>query len=133
MPLEAALTRDEASGAILLPQSRSDEIDFDAILSGRMETLLRDLRQRFDLVVLDTAPVLPVAESRAVAAMADATLLLVRWRKTPTQATRLSIEQLDRAGARVLGTVLSQVDVRQRAGMGSEMHYYQAYGRPALT
>lgn len=133
VPLEAALTRDEASGAILLPQSRSDEIDFDAILSGRMETLLRDLRQRFDLVVLDTAPVLPVAESRAVAAMADATLLLVRWRKTPTQATRLSIEQLDRAGARVLGTVLSQVDVRQRAGMGGEMHYYQAYGRPALT
>jgi capsular exopolysaccharide synthesis family protein len=129
--LDDALTIDAASGAALLPQSQSGEPDFDAVFSTEMETLLATLRERYDLVVLDTAPVLPVAESRALAAMADATLLIVRWRKTPSQAARMALDQLERAGARVIGGVLSQVDVRRRAGLGSEAVYYEAYGRPA--
>src|SRR3546814_6132291 len=57
--------------------------------------LLDDLRDLFDLVVLDTPPVLPVDDSRVISAQADGVVLLVRWRRTPAKAAELALRQLD--------------------------------------
>jgi Mrp family chromosome partitioning ATPase len=55
--------------------------------------------------------------------------MVVRWRKTPSNAVKLALGQLERAGAVVAGAVLSQVDVREqsRTGMGDEMYYFRSY------
>src|SRR3546814_13629940 len=73
--------------------------------------LLDDLRDLFDLVVLDTPPVLPVDDSRVISAQADGVVLLVRWRRTTATAAELALRQLDEVGARVLGASLTQVDL----------------------
>lgn len=133
VPLEKALVRDEASGALILPQAPSAHPAFDIITSHAMAELLSRLSTMFDIVVLDTAPCLPVAESRGLAAMADATLLVVRWRKTPIALSRLAIDHLDRAGAKVVGTLLTQVDIRSRAIDKSEMATYANYSQTAFA
>lgn len=127
-PLERALIRDEASGALILPQT-GVAADYDRITSPAMRRLIAELEKRFDLVVLDTAPVLPLAEARAVAGMADGVLLVTRWRKTPVHATELAAEMLARAGAHVRGAALSLVNLKQqaRAGHGDEMMYYKKF------
>ena len=131
--LEGALIRDSASGAHLLPQKATSSPDYDALASKAMEALVQRLEAVYDLVILDTAPLLPVAESRAISAMADGALLAVRWRATPAKATELALEELNRAGARVLGAMLTKVDLRANAtaGMGYEAHYYRSYASQA--
>ncbi len=92
-----------------------------------MRSLLSRLRSSYDLVLLETAPALPVAETRAVAAMADAAVLVVRWRKTPAGVVKKAITQLNRAGVNVLGTVLTQVSLRYNsAGLGDDVYYYKS-------
>jgi polysaccharide biosynthesis transport protein len=127
--LEQALVKDSASGAHLLPQKPAAHPKYDALASKGMEVLIQRLEAIYDLVIIDTAPLLPVAESRAISAMADGTILSVRWRKTPAKAASMALEELHRSGARVLGAMLTKVDLRAKAtsGMGYEAHYYQSY------
>jgi capsular exopolysaccharide synthesis family protein len=129
--LEAATIVDSRSGAFLLPQAASDAATYDLVTSHAMSDLLKRLSQQFALIVLDTAPVLSVAESRGLSALVDATLLTVRWRTTPVHQARMAIDQLERAGATISGVLLSQVDMRAKAALGDEMVYYSAYGEPA--
>ncbi|MFD2137628.1 CpsD/CapB family tyrosine-protein kinase [Novosphingobium resinovorum] len=70
------------SGLCVLPVKPSD-LAHDTLLTGETFTrLLQELRACFDYVVLDLPPVLPIAAGRTLAGMADATVLVVRWRKT---------------------------------------------------
>ena len=124
-PLDGAIVVDAASGAHVLPQGTQAPADFDLITSTAMEKLIEQLRNRFDLVVLDTAPVLPLAEARVISGMVDG----VRWRKTPAQAAELALDLLGRAGANVKGAALTMVDLKAqaRAGRDDEMAYYRQF------
>jgi capsular exopolysaccharide synthesis family protein len=131
--LEDTLLLDKASGAFILPQVPGAAPAYDIVQSTAMATLLKQMESRFDLIVLDTAPVLAVAESRALGAMADVSLIVMRWRSTGVVNVRTAIDQLDRAGARVMGIVMSQVDVRATAALSEDMVHYQSYAALAAV
>ena len=125
--LEQAVITDSLSGADVLPISSGNDINFDLITSRAMRSLLSRLRSSYDVVLLEMAPALPVAETRAVAAMADAAILVVRWRKTPTGVVKKAITQLNRAGVNVIGAVLTRVSLRYNAaGLGDDVYYYKS-------
>jgi polysaccharide chain length determinant protein (PEP-CTERM system associated) len=91
--------------------------------SPRMEALLRAARARFDLVVLDAVPVLPVADTVLMQELVDGFLLVVRSRQTPRAAIHEALAKL-RADL-VLGVVLND----QREYRGSYKEYvYRRYG-----
>ncbi len=94
-----------------------------------MDRLLEELKRRFEVVVLDTAPVLPVADTRVLAPKADVTVFLAQWRKTPRKAVQNAIQQLESVGAYVVGIGLTQVDMKEqaRSGYGDAGYYYRAY------
>ena len=115
--LREALLVDEASGAMLLPVSTSLFTPKDLLNSKAMETLLGNLRRRFDLVILDTAPVILVAETRAVVRQADAVVLLVHWRRTPRVLVQTAVRLLVDAGVNLAGVALTRVDLRQKANI----------------
>lgn len=127
--LDEALFVDEATGAYVLAQRPDDSTNISLSDSPAFAALLAELRVRFDLVVLDTPPVLPVDDSRVVSAMADGVVMLVRWRKTPGKAAELALRQLDEVGAHVIGASLTLVDMVQqtRVGYGDVGYYYSAY------
>lgn len=122
-----AILQDQVSGAHLLLQNAVARQDYDLITSREMKALIDQLSDQFDVVILDTPPVLPVADARAVAAMADAAMLVVHWRKTSAQVALQALRELDQAGARVVGSVLSQVDIRRSAMVDNDVHYYKPY------
>jgi exopolysaccharide transport family protein len=127
--LDEALVFDRVSGAWFLPLARSTFTPKDLFGGAAMNNLLVELKKRFEFVVLDTAPVIPVADTRSLAPKADAIVLLAQWRKTPRKAVQTAIDLLRSVGADVSGVALTQVDVREQAkyGYGDAGYYYQAY------
>jgi Mrp family chromosome partitioning ATPase/uncharacterized protein involved in exopolysaccharide biosynthesis len=78
------------------------------LLSGvRMRSLLKVLTERFDLVVLDTPPVLATADAGILGSLADGVLLVVRAGQTDKAAAQRAKSQLAGSGARVMGVVLN--------------------------
>ena len=75
-----------------------------------MVQLTSRLARKFEVVILDMAPALALAEAGVAAAFADTVLLAARWRETPTGATALALRTLNRVGAKVQGLVLTRVD-----------------------
>ena len=84
--------------------------DPSGLLSSRaMPDLVAELIRNFDLIVLDTAPALALAETRVTARLADCVLLVARWRTTPTGAVQLASSLLTRAGAPVTAVALTRI------------------------
>jgi len=78
------------------------------LLSGvRMRSLLKVLTERFDLVILDTPPVLATADAGILGGLADGVLLVVRAGQTDRSAAQRATAQLAGSGARVMGVVLN--------------------------
>lgn len=107
-----AIYLDEASGMCVLPVSGSGFTPKEIFGAEDMSRLLADLRGSFDLIILDCAPVLAVAETRVAAAKADAVVLVSRWQKTPMRAVRAALQQLHDAGANIRGVALNGVHRR---------------------
>ncbi len=127
--LADAMQRDERTTAMLLPVSEVAYVPNDLLGSAAMDTLLADLRSHFDMIILDSAPVLPAAETRLLALKADALVFLVRWRKTPATAANAALRLLEQTGAQITGACLTQVDMREqsRTGYGDAGFFYPAY------
>ncbi len=82
----------------------------ELLSSKRAAQLFLELAERFDAVVVDSTPVLPVTDATVLAAWMDATLLVARAGVTMRRDLRLSVEALRQAGAPLVGMVLNQVE-----------------------
>jgi len=99
------------------------------VLSSHMTgELLRKLRGQFAFVLVDSPPILSVADSRILATLTDATILVTRAHSTPYDVVRRARSLLYGANARILGVALNDVDLR-RDGYGyMSGHYGYGYG-----
>ncbi|MFN4177338.1 GumC family protein [Phenylobacterium sp.] len=127
--LEQAVVVDEQSGAHLLPLAPSALTPRDVFGTPAMDRLLTEFAVRYDFVVLDCAPVLPVADVRVLASKADAVVFLAKWRKTPQHAIEAAFRLLAKIGAHIGGVALTQVDMKAqtRYGYGDPGYYYAEY------
>ncbi len=104
----------------------------DLLGSLRMRRLLQQLGDAFDLVVLDSPPVLAVSDALLLVRQTDTTIFVVRWEKTRRDVATTGIKMVYEAGARLSGIVLSQVDLRRHAQYDytdSGVYYYRGYRR----
>lgn len=109
--VEEVIRRDERSELRILPAaSRPSNAPSDLLADERMGQLVGELRQRYDLVVIDAPPTLPVPDARVLARQAERVIYVVRWRSTPKRLVRMGLDQLAQSGVSVLGMVYSQVD-----------------------
>ncbi|MGE0596544.1 MAG: GumC family protein [Hyphomonadaceae bacterium] len=121
-----AVVLDEATGMQVLPLRESRFTSEDVFGSDAMSTLLTDLRHHFDLIILDCAPVLAVAETRVIASLADSTVVVARWEKTPVKAVRTTLQYLVNTRDNVLGVILNNVDTRLPGYSYHMGSYYEA-------
>ena len=112
-----------AFGAVsLLPAGSKAPNPAEILGSQRMRELIRILRQRFDYIVIDSPPVLPVADSVVLSTMADGVLVVIKGQSTTVRAVRQAKAKLERVGAKLLGSVLNDVDVTS-----GDYYYYKGY------
>lgn len=77
--------------------------------SQQLRELLAELRERYDVVLIDSSPVLPVADAPVLAAACDGVIMVVRYGKTRQEQLRRAVEGLAAADVTVLGTVLNAI------------------------
>ncbi|HVB28771.1 MAG TPA: CpsD/CapB family tyrosine-protein kinase, partial [Terriglobia bacterium] len=100
----------------------------ELLSSPAMEDLLKELRSRFDYLVLDSPPLLAVTDATVLSAVVDGVVLVVESGVTPRNAVLRSFRMLQDAGGRVLGTVINKMDLRHDGYYGySYRRYYGNY------
>lgn len=83
----------------------------DMMETRQFTVFIDGLTQHFDLVILDTPPVLAVSSTMMTSHVADATLLVVAWRQTPQESVLRAAEILRAARAPLAGIVLNKTDL----------------------
>ena len=81
----------------------------EVLASPRMRKLLDNLAQEADLVLIDTSPVLPVADAAILASQVDGVLLIVQADQTRRQDVRDAADNLQKSGGHLVGVVLNGV------------------------
>jgi capsular exopolysaccharide synthesis family protein len=100
----------------------------DLLGSERMKTLISNLRETFDYVVLDTPPVGPVVDPIIVANLADKTIFVIQWSATPRELVEASIRQVG-THKRLAGIVLNFVNENRARKYGGEYYYQKSYDK----
>jgi succinoglycan biosynthesis transport protein ExoP len=116
--LEDIIQVHEESGLNIITAGHLPSVPPNLLGSHRFQQMLGYMRARYDVVLLDSAPVLAIADTRALSALADKTVIVVRWANTSRKVLASCVEQLRRTGADIAGVVLSRVDVRSHAKDG---------------
>ncbi|WP_047983568.1 CpsD/CapB family tyrosine-protein kinase [Ornithinibacillus californiensis] len=89
--------------------------------SKRMEKFIQDSKEVYDVILFDTPPVLAVTDAQILANIVDGTLLVIRSKQTEYEAAQKSVDALQPAKAKFLGTILNDRDK-------SDSNYYYYYG-----
>ncbi|MHA3702218.1 polysaccharide biosynthesis tyrosine autokinase [Jatrophihabitans sp. YIM 134969] len=96
----------------------------ELLAANHTRDVIRSIAADHDFVIVDTAPLLPVADGAEIAAAADGSILVARWGSTSFAQVRRSSEALERVDARLLGVVLNRVPGRFAGAYG-----YTYYGK----
>jgi polysaccharide biosynthesis transport protein len=125
--LEKAVHRDAQSNLHVLtarPDERSGKvIAADILAAEAFRRLVDELRQKYDLVILDSPPTLAVTDARIIAALADMVVFAVRWDDTPRAAVLSGLKELLSVRAPVAGLALTLVGETR-----SSRYAYRGYG-----
>lgn len=91
--------------------------------SRRMSELIADVKNRFDLVLIDSPPILGVSDASVLASEVDLTIIVIQHRKLPRTMLLRVKQAIENVGGNLLGVVLNNVDVRS----DSQYQYYTSY------
>lgn len=96
-----------------------------ALSSPRMREILAQLRETYECVVIDSPPVVPVADSHVLAQLGDGVLVVVRAGRTRPELFKRALESLETA--KVLGVVLNGLDIAASPYAYAYRYYQQHY------
>ncbi len=91
--------------------------------SKKMSELLADVKSRFDLVFVDSPPIIGVSESSVIASKVDMTMIVIQHRKLPCNMLLRVKQAIVAAGGHIVGAVLNNVDIHS----DSQYQYYTSY------
>jgi non-specific protein-tyrosine kinase len=111
-------------GLSVLPSGRIPPNPSELLGSRGMRSVLAQLTEEYDMVVIDAPPLLPVTDAAALGAICDGALLVVRHGKTRREQVLRAGELLSSINARLVGTVLNFVPAKH----GSYYGYGYGYG-----
>jgi capsular exopolysaccharide synthesis family protein len=121
-PFEEAITPHLVEpNLFLMPAGRQTPLASEILGSGEIEKVLAAARERFDIVLVDNAPVLPVADAIIVGTLCDGIIGVLRSGQTSRKALRRFVQILARNHVHVLGMVIEAVDM-------SATEYRSVYG-----
>ncbi len=125
--LSEVIEHNQELGLFVVPCGTEVKDPTDILASKAMHDLLQTLRQDFHYVILDSAPVLPVADALVLGKLADRLIFVVEWGKTPRGCVIDAIKRLPPEARRIGAVVLNKVDFKQLQSYG------YGYGPTSLT
>jgi succinoglycan biosynthesis transport protein ExoP len=119
---ERAILVDQSTGLSILPSTKIKQVEYitELMFSERIVDVLDHFRHRYELIVIDSPPLVPLVDGRALAELADRIILAVAWDRTPGEVLSHAMDLLSPVSDRVMGTVLTRVDL-------SRLQFYDYY------
>lgn len=130
--VDEALIPSNVKGLSLITSGQIPPNPSELLASNRMKQLLSELSKRFDLVVIDSPPLCPLADAAILSSIADATVLITSIGVSRRGALEHALALLENSRARVIGTVINRVSRgsgRYRRGYYYNYGYYGHNGR----
>ena len=89
--------------------------------SAQMRDIMDSVREQYDVVLLDSAPVLGMTDTAVLASECDTVAMVIKTGEATRKALKMAIAQLEQVGAKICGVVLNDVDI------GRDRYYYYYY------
>ncbi|MDD3288755.1 MAG: polysaccharide biosynthesis tyrosine autokinase [Alphaproteobacteria bacterium] len=112
-------------GLDIIPASGKTPNAQDLLGSQHMQKMVHEVGEQYDLVIIDTPPILAVSDAAMVSQAVDTTLYMVRWGETPRDTVVQALKQLKSFNCRIAGAVMTQVNLSELAGYGDGYYHYR--------
>jgi len=129
-PVDEAIVPSGVESLHVLPCGPLPSNPVELLNNGFFAELLEDLKTRYDKIVIDSPPVMPVADARVIAAISDSTLLVLRAERSSRRFSQSARNELWRVRAKRLGVIVNGVPSRKGGsyGYGYGQGEYGGYG-----
>ncbi|RQD67735.1 MAG: polysaccharide biosynthesis tyrosine autokinase [Desulfonatronovibrio sp. MSAO_Bac4] len=127
--IKEAIVKDSASGLhLLLAHGKAPAVG-EMLGSQKMKSMIDKLEEHYELVILDTPPIMGVSDAWGLARYTDSVVFSVKWAETPRETVKAALRQMEVLDIEVGGVIMSMVNVRQQAkyGYGGYGYYYGKY------
>jgi polysaccharide biosynthesis transport protein len=121
------IVTDLVPGLHILPVCRPTFTATDLFSNDKFKTFLELAGRTYDHIIIDTPPLLAIADARSIAVACDAVALVVKWSDTPAGAVRTAVKWLTSDKANLIGAIFTQVDMRSES-VGA-MYYSDKYSK----
>jgi len=133
-PVEEAIITGVLDSLDLLPCGKMPTNPVELLNNGFFADMLTKLRERYDRIVIDSPPVMPVADARVIATLGDATILVLRAERSTRRLSVAARNELWQVRCTRIGVVVNGVPARKSAyggyGYGYGYGYGSGYGTP---
>ena len=118
---------DERAGIHLLPAGTVPPNPLELLSSKRFEDVVTKLKEAFDIVIIDSAPLQLVSDAQVLSQFATSVIYVVKADSTPYQVAQNGLKKLRRVNAAILGVVLNQLDLEKAEKYYGEYSGYKSY------
>ena len=99
----------------------------ELVASGKMASFLQEIRSQYDIILIDTPPIMACVDSRVLAQKADGMILIVKVESTSAKAVIHAVNLANRLDVKILGVILNQTEMRYGYGYYYAYRYYNPY------
>jgi succinoglycan biosynthesis transport protein ExoP len=129
---EDAIQKTDIENIWILPSGPHPPNPAELLNSKRMKDLLALAKERFDVVLIDTPPVLAVIDPVVISSLVDCTVLVIRAGKTTRKPLARAMSELRKAKSEITGVIFNEVKLGPQGSGTPYYHYYQyEYASPA--
>ncbi|HUO85395.1 MAG TPA: polysaccharide biosynthesis tyrosine autokinase, partial [Thermoanaerobaculia bacterium] len=126
VPLEDIVQESEVPNLFFIESGPIPPNPSELLASDRMGELMETVRKRFDFVILDSPPVMAVADAMVLGTIADGVVLCIHGGTTVREMVSRAAQRLRQANTPVLGALLNNLDLRSH-GYRFSKEYYEYY------
>jgi tyrosine-protein kinase Etk/Wzc len=125
--LDEAIRETASPNVRFLPTGELPPNPAELLGSERFQRVLADLSERFDLVLVDTPPILAVTDAALVARSAGVNLFVIKSGAHPMREIVSALRRFDQNGVHVHGFVLNGIELSRGVGRRNAYHYQYSY------
>jgi succinoglycan biosynthesis transport protein ExoP len=123
--IKDAILKTSIKNISLIPSGPIPPNPAELLNSESMKKLLSDIKKKYDVILLDTPPVLAVVDALIVSSLSDCMVFIIKAGKTARMPFLRSVEELKRANAKIIGVLFNEVKLKEREYYSPYYHYYR--------
>ena len=123
VPVEEAIKATSIPNLQFLPSGRLPRASLGVLDPRKIRELVQSLKSKYDLIFIDTPPIVGISDANIIAKEVDSSILVVQYRKYPLNMIRKAVETLQAQSIDIAGAVLNNINVMR----DDYYYYYQSY------